>query len=227
MGTSFLTLPHVLVSWFVLLGTPLWGPAARRESYQWPRFVAIFTCSGFTRVGVRWLVLLFSPLFECSACHSSDCLVSFIGAGSTHDGRRACCCFRVLLGSPVLGSAGWFCSLFSPLFECSACHSSDTCLVSYHGVGSTRVGRRACCFFVAVYRVRGHPKFLHGISSLFPPPASMSGSLPMQWHFLCVVAQVLIYLIQLFSYCLYKSLKPLGIRCDPSLATSSRTNWVF
>ena len=52
--------------------------------------------SGFTRVGVRWLVLLVvMPLLECSAWHSSDtCLVLYHGVGSTRVGRRACCCFR-------------------------------------------------------------------------------------------------------------------------------------
>ena len=61
---------------------------------------------------------LLSPLLECSAWHSLDtCLVSYDGVGSTHDGRRACCCFGLLLGSPVLGSAGWFCSLLCPFWS--------------------------------------------------------------------------------------------------------------
>ena len=125
---------------------------------------------------------LFSPLFECSACHSLDCLVSFIGAGSTRDGRRACCCFRVLLGSPVLGSVGWFCSLFSPLFECSAYHSSDICFVSYHGVGSTRVGRRACCFSLLFTEFGATRNFYKAAPPYSPPPPSLPCQVPSPYN---------------------------------------------
>ena len=134
----------------------------------------LFSCTpGFTRVGVRWLVLLvvFAP-FRVFCLPLVRYLLRIVSWGWVHP-----------------------------------CWAAGLLLL------------------VAVYRVRGHPKFLHGISSLFLPPfPSMSGSLPIQWHCLCVVAQVLIYPLQLFSYCLYKSLKPLGIRFNPSLATGSRTN---
>ena len=168
---------------------------------------------------------LLSPLLECSAWHSLDtCLVSYDGVGSTHDGRRACCCFGLLLGSPVLGSAGWFCSLLCRFWSVLLGTRQIPAWYCIMGLGPPVLGGGRAAFSLLFTEFGATRNFYMASPPYSHPPASMSGSLPMQWHFLCVVAQVLIYLIQLFSYCLYKSLKPLGIRCDPSLATSSRTN---
>ena len=124
---------------------------------------------------------LFSPLFECSACHSLDCLVSFIGAGSTRDGRRACCCFCVLLGSPVLGSVGWLLVVFAPFrVFCLPLVRYLLRIVSWGWVHPCWAA--GLLLFVAVYRVRGLPKFLHGISSLFLPPPSLPCQVPSPYN---------------------------------------------
>ena len=83
-----------------LLGIVWWGWVHP----WWAAGVLLFWfTSGFTRVGVRWLVLLVvMPLLECSAWHSSDtCLVLYHGVGSTRVGRRACCCFRCCFRAAV------------------------------------------------------------------------------------------------------------------------------
>ena len=92
------------------------------------------------------------------------------------------------------------------------------------GLGPPVLGGGLAAFSLLFTEFGATRKFYMASPPYSSPPPSMSGSLPMQWHCLCVVAQVLIYPIQLLSYCLYKSLKPLGIRFNPSLATGSRTN---
>ena len=98
-----------LFSWFVSHGyTPFRGPLLVASSNRDLASSASLLVLGPPVMGsAGCFCSLLSPLLECSAWHSLDtCLVSYDGVGSTHDGRRACCCFGLLLGSPVLGSAG-------------------------------------------------------------------------------------------------------------------------
>ena len=95
---------------------------------------------------------LLSPLLECSAWHSLDtCLVSYDGVGSTHDGRRACCCFRLLLGSPVLGSAGWFCSLLCPFWSVLLGTRQIPAWYCIMGLGPPVLGGGRAAAFVAAF----------------------------------------------------------------------------
>ena len=95
---------------------------------------------------------LLSPLLECSAWHSLDtCLVSYDGVGSTHDGRRACCCFGLLLGSPVLGSAGWFCSLLCPFWSVLLGTRQIPAWYCIMGLGPPVLGGGRAAAFVAAF----------------------------------------------------------------------------
>ena len=129
-----------------LLGIVYWGWVHP----WWAAGVLLFSCtSGFTRVGVRWLVLLVvMPLLECSAWHSSDtCLVLYHGVGSTRVGRRACCCFRCSFRVAVRAA---FCYLGQRKFY----------FKRYHLPAVFR-----CCF-----QWFGQLKFQQGITLLFLPP---------------------------------------------------------
>ena len=138
-----------LFSWFVSHGyTPFRGPLLVASSNRDLASSASLLVLGPPVIGVRWLLLLvvIAP-FRVFCLALVRYLLGIVWWGWVHPWWAAgVLLFWFTSGFTRVGVRWLVLLVVMPLLECSAWHSSDTCLVLYHGVGSTRVGRRACCF---------------------------------------------------------------------------------